>query len=200
MANTADRLETERLVIRRFAPDDWADIQKLATDLASSEAAKYDHAWPTSEEGCKGAADYLSKHGCFWAVCPKNGEAIIGLVSFNNVEDDGRLDFGHLFLREFARDDLDTEAIACAMDHAFAVLDVDCIVCRNAVEWTAQLAPLNTLGLRVEGEGKASFHQDEDGNPIEFMGCEMEITRDEWLRRVTGARTEDGGRDDAEQG
>jgi ribosomal-protein-alanine N-acetyltransferase len=179
----ADRLETERLVIRRFTPDDWAEVQKLAGDMASSDAWQYDHGWPTSEDGCKRAAEYLSKNGCYWAVCLKDSDRITGLVSFNNIEDDGRLDFGHLFLREFARNDLDTEAIACALDHAFAALDVDRIVCRNAVDWAVQLAPLKTLGLRMGGQGKASFHKDEDGNPIEFMGCEMEITRDEWLRR-----------------
>ena len=183
MKHTADRLETERLVIRRFTQDDWAEVQKLAIDKESSEAAKYDYRWPTAEDGCKGAADYFATNGCFWAVCPKENDRIIGLLSFNNIEDDGRLDLGHLFHRDFARDDLDTEALRCIIDHAFAVLDVECIVCRNAVDWTVQLAPLKKLGLRMKGEGKASFREDEDGNPIEFMGCEMEITRDEWLQR-----------------
>jgi len=142
----------------------------------------------TTEDGCKGAAGYFAKNGCFWAVCPKHDERTIGLLSLNNIEDDGRLDLGHPFHRDFARDDLGTEAIHCVIDHAFAVLDVDCIVCRNAVDWTAQLAPLTKLRLRMSGQGKASFPADEDGNPIEFMGCEMEITRDEWLQR---ARTDE---------
>ena len=73
MENTADRLETERLVIRRFTRDEWADTQKLAIDMASSEAWKYDHGWPTEEDGCKGAADYPSRNGCFWSVRLKGG-------------------------------------------------------------------------------------------------------------------------------
>jgi RimJ/RimL family protein N-acetyltransferase len=117
------------------------------------------------------------------AACPKDSNRIIGLLSFNNIEDDGRLDLGHLFHRDFAHDDLDTEALRCIIDHAFAVLDVECIVCRNALDWEVQLAPLRTLGLRMKGQGKGSFRQDEDGNPIEFVGCEMEITREEWLQR-----------------
>ena len=187
MERTADRLETERLVIRRFTKADWAEIQKLAIDKESSEAGKYDHRWPTSEDGCKGMADYLSKNGCFWAVCPKNGERVIGLLSFNDIEGDGRLDLGHVFHRDFARDDLDTEALRCVIDHAFAVLDVQCIACRNAEDWAVQLAPLRKLGMKLrdrpEGARKSSLQKDEDGNPIEFWGCEMEITRGEWLRR-----------------
>lgn len=183
MEQTDDRLETDRLVIRRFTKDDWAEIQKLAIDMGSSEAATYDHAWPTSEEGCRGAAEYLSKNGCYWAVCPKDSDRIIGLVSFNNIEDDGRLDFGHLFHRDFALNDLDTEAIACAVDHAFAVLDIDAIVCRNALDWTVQLAPLKSLGFWMKGQGKGSFRKDENGDPIEFRSCQMEMTRDVWLQR-----------------
>ncbi len=38
------------------------------------------------------------------------------------------------------------------------------------------------------GQGKGSFGDDEDGNPIEFTGCQMEISRDEWLQR---ARTDE---------
>lgn len=182
MYGTSDRLETARLVLRRFEEDDWAEVQKLATDKESSEAAAYDHRWPTSEEGCRGAVEYLAAN-CYWAVCPRGGEPIIGLVCFNGISDDGRLDLGHLFLREFARDDLDTEAIACAVGHAFEALDTQRIVCHNALEWSVQLAPLKALGFRVTGQGKASFREDEAGNPIEFVGCEMEMTREEWERR-----------------
>jgi len=48
---------------------------------------------------------------------------------------------------EFAQDDLDTEAI----NYASAVLHVDCIVFRNAVDWTVRLAPSRTLGLGMKG-------------------------------------------------
>ena len=190
MISAKSRFQTQRLVIRRFTSDDWADIQDVAIDKESSEAGKYDHRWPTSEEGCKGMADYLSKNGCFWAVCLKHDKRIVGLLSFNDVGEDGRLDLGHVFHRDFARDDLDTEALGCVIDHAFSELDIPCIVCRNAADWTVQLTPLKTLGLKMKGLGKASLQQDENGNPIEFIGCEMEVTRDEWLRRTDGDQAE----------
>jgi hypothetical protein len=30
---------------------------------------------------------------------------------------------------------------------------------------------------------KSSFRKNPDGTPIEFVGCRMEITREEWARR-----------------
>ena len=185
MISDTDRFETDRLIIRRFAADDWAGILDIAIDKEASPEGKYDHAWPTTEEGCRGAAGYFANNGCYWAVCVKPEGRVVGLLSFNNIEENGCLELGHLFHREFANDDLDTEALGCVIDHAFRDLDMPCIVCRNAAEWEAQLAPLRALGLQLKGVGKepASFQNDEDGNPIEFLCCEMTITRDEWLAR-----------------
>jgi len=182
--------ETDRLILRRFVDEDWAGIQKLARDKESSPAAAWDHAWPTSEDGCKGAADHFSKRDTCWAVCLKAGKRLIGFISFNGIDDDGRLDLGHLFHRKLNSQDYDTEALWCMMDHAFTHLGVQAICADNAAEWAAQLAPLRKLGMtvvepRAELRGKkSSFRENPDGTPIEFVSCRMEITREQWLRRA----------------
>ena len=184
MEQAPTRIETERLVIRGFTPEDWRGVQELAKDLASSDAAKYDHAWPTTEEECKGAVGYFAKRtGSSWAVCLKTDKKLIGYISFNDIEKDKQLDFGHVFNTKLNRDDYDTEAIARMMDHAFTHLDIESIDCKNAEEWTVQVAPLKKLGLTVIGRGKGSFHKNPDGTPIEFTGLRMGITKEEWLRR-----------------
>ena len=183
-----ESLETKRLVIRRFASDDWVELQKLAVNKESSEFGKYDHRWPTSEEGCKGMAGYFSKNEPYWAVCLKDGGRIIGLLALNDVDEHGDLDLGHVFHTDFVSDDHDTEALRCIMDYAFANLDIRSIYCNNAQEWTSQLAPLKKLGLKLKPRpkgpvNKSSFQKDENGNPIEFVGCRMAITKVEWLSR-----------------
>jgi len=184
-----DRLETKRLVIRGFTHEDWAAIQELAKDLAASHAAKYDHPWPTSEDGCKGAAGYFAKRaGSSWAVCLKTDKRLIGYISYNDIDGDKRLDLGHVFHSRFYCEDYDTEALKRMIDHAFTALNIKSIYCNNAEEWTAQLASLRKLGLKLVPRPKgpvkkSSFRKDEHGNPIEFVGCRMEITRGEWLPR-----------------
>jgi len=186
---------TARLLIRRFAQDDWAEIQNLAVDKESSECGKYDHRWPTSEEGCKGMAGYLSERESYWAVCLKDGKSIIGLLSFS-VDENGCLGLGHVFHTDFVSADHDTEAIRCIMDHAFTDLDVQGVYCDNAEEWASQLAPLKKLGMKLKPRPKGpvkkiSFQKDENGNPIEFVGCRMEITKEEWLRRARKGEPKD---------
>ena len=190
MRHAPDRIETERLVIRGFAHEDWPAIQEFAKNLGTSDAAKYDHPWPTSEEGCKGAADYFTKRkGASWAVCLKPDKRLIGYISFNDIDGDKRLDLGHVFHSEFYSQDYDTEALRRMMDHAFTYLDIRSIYANNAEAWTVQLAPLKKLGMKLkEPPGgrrrKSSFSKNPDGTPIEFVGCRMEITKEEWLRRA----------------
>ena len=187
-ATDMDRFETDRLILRRFVHEDWPDVQKLAIDKESSEAAAWDHRWPTDEEGCKGATDFLARNN-YWAVCLKDGGRVIGFISYNGIDENKHLDLGHLFHTKFNSQDYDTEALRCMMDHAFTHLGVQSIHGDNAEEWTAQLAPLKELGMRLkepppELRGKkSSFRKNPDGTPIEFVGCRMEITREEWARR-----------------
>ena len=186
MADAPDRIETERLIIRGFTHDDWPAIQAFAKDLATSDAAKYDHRWPTSEEGCKGAAGYFVKRkGSSWAVCLKTDKRLVGYISFDlNATDDPKpRELGHVFHTQFYSQDYDTEALGRLMDHAFTHLGTRSIHANNAAEWTVQLAPLKKLGMRIDVRGKSSFHKNPDGTPIEFTGSRAEITREEWMRR-----------------
>ena len=159
----AHDLVTERLIIRRFTLEDWAAIQELARDIDSHEAAKYDCPWPTSDEECKGMADYFSKRESSWAVCLKADKRLIGYISYNDIDDDKRLDLGHVFHSEFYGKDYDTEALRCMIEYAFTHLDIRSIYANNAEEWTVQLAPLKELGMKTIRRGT------------------MEITKEEWL-------------------
>ena len=181
-------IETERLVIRKFTEEDWADIQDLAIDKESSEGAKYDHTWPTSEKDCKGVAGFFSRDNRFRAVCLKADKKIIGLIALNGLDDQGQADLGHVFHTKYGGRDYDTEAIAHAIDYAFTHMGATGVFADNAEDWAVQLAPLRKLGMRIKPppEGKertkSSLALDSEGKPIEFYGCRMEITKEEWLR------------------
>ena len=44
------KLDTNRLIIRNFLPDDWQDLQDVVVQYQASEWAKYEDPWPTSTE------------------------------------------------------------------------------------------------------------------------------------------------------
>lgn len=172
--------ETERLIIRNFQLDDWKGIQELAIDKENSDAARYDHVWPTSDTDCQKMAEYFSERDSYWAVCLKEGNRIIGLIVFNGIDENRTLDFGHLFHTKHNSERMTTEAIQRMVQYVFDELDVDRIITHNAADWKGQLEPLIKLGMQKTGEGMASFSTNPDGTPNEFLAYTLEVTRDEW--------------------
>jgi len=172
--------ETESLIIRNFRLDDWKGIQALAKNKESSKAAQYDHTWPTSDNGCKGMAEFLSDSDSFWAVCLKEDGKLIGLIAFNRIDENRTLDFGHLCHADHMSEETTTEAIQRMVQYVFDELEVDRVVTHNAADWEGQIEPLRRLGMRKTGEGMASFSSNPDGTPIEFLAYTLEITRKEW--------------------
>ncbi len=171
--------ETERLKIRHFQSDDWKQIQALAINKESSEGGKYDMAWPTSDDGCRKMAEFLSGTEFFWAVCLKEEGKIIGLIAFNSIDENRTLDFGHLFHTDYMSEEIMTEALRRMVQYAFDELEIDRITTHNAADWKGQTEPLRRLGMRKTGEvtDSSTFS---DGTPIEFTTCVLGITREEW--------------------
>ena len=163
-------IETKRLTIRPFTPDDWQGFQALAIDQASSPAARYEpHTSPTDEEGCKGAVQHFADSGQFFAVILKDSQRIIGLLAFNGVDENKQLDLGHAVHTDFQDNDFDREALQAIIDFAFETMDIASVVTRNvaAPDWTEQIAPLKSLGLTpiaADKPGELAISRQDWGN------------------------------------
>ena len=46
-------LETDRLTIRNFAPDDWRALQEVVVAYQASDLARFEDPWPTADEKVK---------------------------------------------------------------------------------------------------------------------------------------------------
>ncbi|MFP4017448.1 MAG: GNAT family N-acetyltransferase, partial [Halanaerobiales bacterium] len=77
------RLETDRLVIRRFKDDDWVDLFEY---LSLEEVVKYEPYEVFNEEECKNEAKRREKDDAFWAVCLKEERKLIGNLYFNQQQ------------------------------------------------------------------------------------------------------------------
>lgn len=173
-------LETEKLLIRNFKFDDWKDIQALAINKETSKFAKYDLTWPTSDDGCKKMAEFLSGTDSFWAVCLKENGELIGLIAFNSIDENRALDIGHVFHTDYMSAEIMTEALRRMVQYAFDELEIDRITTHNAADWEKQIAPLYRLGMRKTGEGMGPSPAITDGPPIEINVITLGITREEW--------------------
>ena len=165
MQHAFDSFMTAHLVLRRFRLDDGPGIQRIAIDKKASDGSRYHHPWPTSDEGCKMMAEYLSGNDRFWAACLIENQKLIGLIALNSLAEHKRLDLGHVFHRRYTGGDYDFEAIECLVDHAFSSLDIQSIFTHIAPAWTVQTAPLKKLGF------------------LSRSGGPLEMTREDWFLR-----------------
>ena len=161
-------IETQRLIIRSFTPDDWEGIQALAVDKETHKRDPYDHTWPTSDDGCKKSAEYLAQMtDKFFAVCLKREQTLIGLLAFNSIDTNKQLDLGHQIHSKYQDNDCDREALESIIDFAFEHEDVESIDTRNNPEWPKQVAPLKSFGF----------------TPIEGDPGHLGITKADWDKR-----------------
>ncbi|WP_058302000.1 GNAT family N-acetyltransferase [Gorillibacterium timonense] len=170
--------ETDRLIIRRFTDEDGEAVCVLANDKEASPLAGRDHKWPTDQDGCREAARYFASEDSFWAVCLKPDYEMIGMITFNSVDEFNRIDLGHVWRMPFMRDELDSEAIALMIQYAFEKKNADGVYAYNPLDYEAQLHPLKQSGMEVvEVFENASFPSDAEDTPPTFTGCKMMITR-----------------------
>lgn len=175
-------METERLIIRRFTPEDGEAVYELANDRMHSSMKNFDEQWPTDLAGCKGAVEWFAGNDISFAVCLKPSMKLIGYISYNNVTDDGILDLGHVWHTAYQDNSLDTEALSLMTQYAFEKLNVNSVTAGNPLDvCPEQIAPLYAIGMEViERRENCSFVNDENDNPITFTGCKMQITREQW--------------------
>lgn len=174
-------METDRLIIRRFTTEDAEAVLALSLDRMHSSMKNFDHPWPADLEGCKDAATYFADHDTSYAVCLKPSMKLIGYISYNSVTNDGILDLGHVWHTAYQNNSLDTEALSLMTQYAFEKPGINGVSAGNPLDCEEQIDPLKSIGMEIiETREKASFVNDENGNPIEFTGCKMLITREQW--------------------
>ncbi|MHB0877840.1 MAG: GNAT family N-acetyltransferase [Anaerolineae bacterium] len=174
--------ETDRLIVRRFLLDDGPQIQRLAIDKEGSPMRYRDHRGPTDPEGCNGVARFFSESESFWAVCLKPELTLIGLIAYNSVDENGWMDLGHSWQTRYQDGEYDTEALSLMTQYAFEKLGVKGVYAHNPADWEPQIAPLRRIGLEIVSTSAGSIAQDDQGNPVVFLACRMEISRERWER------------------
>ena len=143
-------LETDRLIIRTFRPDDWQELQEMSVRYQATEAAKYEAPWPTSDEGVKGMAGWFASGDEYLAVCLRNTGTLIGLVAINwRTEQEGRVhNLGYVFHPDHHGHGYATESCRAAMARVFGQLGADGILTGTRQENVASVRLLERLGLR----------------------------------------------------
>ena len=180
-------METERLNIRNFVPDDWRDLQEISIRYAASEYAQYDQQWPTATKEVKGMVEWFSEGDRFLAVCLQAPPQVIGLIALNQDEKaEGRAyKLGYVFHPDYHGNGYATESCRAVIDHAFGQWVADRIVVNTAAANDPSCRLLCRLGMAETGRGVGSFRTRQDGTPIEFERVSYALSREQWKELST---------------
>ena len=174
-------METKRLLIRKFSPDDFLDLYEY---LSQDEVVKYEPYEVFTEEKSRQEAIDRANNEAFWAVCLKDTGKLIGNV-YLSKQDFDTWELGYVFNAKYQKKGYATEASWKIINWAFNE--------QNAYRIIAMCNPLNEaswrllerLGMRREGHliKNIYFKKDEFGNPIWADTFEYGILASEWTKR-----------------
>jgi RimJ/RimL family protein N-acetyltransferase len=175
-------METERLMIRRFRPEDGADLYDY---LSREVVVRFEPYGVFSLEQAEREAEKRADDEAFWAVCLKESGKLIGNVYFFKLDFD-TWELGYAFNPDFWGKRYAYEAAKALLDDAICNQNAHRIVamCNPLNERSWQL--LERLGMRREGHLRRNiwFKKDEKGCPLWQDTFEYGVLKEEWKKNL----------------
>ena len=169
------KINTERLLIRKVAANDWEGIKRIWDDFQASEYAKYDVPHKSDADEIKSQvskwenANQGEKH-LFFAVCLEN--EVIGYMDFHDTGNG--YESGYCFHSDYHGKGYAKESYQ-ALINLFSDRGIKRFTAGTALKNIPSVRLLNSLGFKQIGTEKVSFYQDENGNDIYFDGGIFEL-------------------------
>lgn len=149
---------TERLIVRKFTPDDYEDLADILTDKNVTYFEPYE---TFTKEACIQEAVNFSKSEEFFAVVLQN--KVIGKIYFSE-KDFGSYEIGYTFNGKYQGKGYAYESVKGMMAYAILVLDIRRIFAEINARNTKSIRLAERLGMRKEAEHKELFPRKENEN------------------------------------
>ena len=166
-------METQRLILRRFVPEDFPAFAEFIRNKMASAVSVYDHQFPTDDERLHEVLDFIISRDGFFAVLLKAEHRLIGLATLHQQGED-TYSFGYCIHTEYQGKGYATEATISMITYAKDVLHARKLVASTAQCNTPSVRLLERAGFVRVGSGNASFTKDAQGNPIVFPSLDYE--------------------------
>lgn len=139
---------TERLIVRKFVPEDFEDLADILTDQNVTYFEPYE---TFTKEACIQEAVNFSNSDEFFAVVLEN--KVIGKIYFSK-KDFGSYEIGYTFNLEYQGKGYAGESVMGMMKYAFSSLDVRRIFAEVNARNTRSIKLVEKLGFRKEADYK----------------------------------------------
>lgn len=152
--NSFPVLTTERLLLRRFQPDDMELVYKGLShpEVIRHYGVRYDSLEATQEQMDWFAEIEREEKGIWWAVCNRDENTFLGAVGFNNWSKEHRnIEIGYWLLTEYWGSGVIGEAGRATCDYAFQKMSVHRIEAVVETENSNSKKIMAQLGFELEG-------------------------------------------------
>lgn len=175
---TFSPIETKRLIIRKFRPDDYTALYEYLSD---ERVVMYEPYEPYTIDQARREAEYRSNSDEFFAVTEKSSGLLIGNLYLGKRQFDC-YELGFVFNREWQMCGYATEAASALLDYAFSALRAHRVMAEcNSLNYRSHKL-MERLGMRREAEFKKNvyFKKDASGSPVWQDTLQYAILSEEW--------------------
>ncbi len=176
------QLETPRLIVRTFRPEDWKDLQAY---ISRPEVMRFERPWDASDDACRQRVAAFADGGAFWAVESKDNGRMIGHVYFAQIQppDFRTWTLGYIFNNDYHGHGYATEACRALLDEGFRHLGIHRVVAKCAPENEPSWRLMERLGMRREGFSPqcVTFRQTAEGQPVWWDELTYAVLEEDWL-------------------
>ena len=171
-------IDTERLLVRRFAATDASDLYEY---LSQPSIYLYESGEPISKEAAVKMSEERSRGTSFLAVELKAEHKLIGHVYIARIEPPERdtYEIGYIFNPRYQNRGYATESVKATLQHYFEEMGAHRIVAYCSPENVASWKVLEHCGMQREGMLRENifFRRDEGGRPIWLNSYQYAILR-----------------------
>lgn len=140
-----ERIETPRMMIRNFIPEDAADLHEI---LGDTETMEYSEPPYDLEKTKQFLASFCIAQGRAVAAVHRESGKVIGYILFSEMQS-GECELGWFFNRRFWRQGYAYEACKAVIDYAFRTMEVQKIVAET-IDGVKAVGLMQKLGMRLE--------------------------------------------------
>ncbi len=160
-------IQTERLIVRPFRPDDWRDLLEY---LSLPETYAFEPGEPIDAETARAMADARSRGVAFFAVELRAEGRMVGHLYFQPTEpaELRTYELGYIFNPRDRQRGYATEAARALVEHAFREMGAHRVVASCNPANIASWRVLEKIGFVREGHLRRNifFRSDEEGRPV----------------------------------
>lgn len=172
-------IETARMIIRGFAPEDAADLHDILGDDETMKSCEPAYDFEKTKRFLTSFC--IGRSGAVAAVHKESGK-LMGYILFNE-SDTGVYEMGWIYNRSFWRQGYAYESCKAVMDYAFEKLNAHKVYA-EAIDTVKSVGLMQKLGMRLEGIQRRQTRDNRGGWADLYL---YGLLEDDW--RIINGRT-----------